>query len=306
MKKGTKFLLLGGFLLTLLGIMIVWAGVVIGGPGNIARMIDNGDFAVNINGSKLYIFGKDYNWKYNGDTDLAITSDEVEQVAEAGSIRNIKASIGGGVIRIEESDKYDSFTLKYKCQGVPCTWEVKDGELIIDNTAGMADKSWRNNGDKIILYVPKGTQLENLEIELGGGEMNLNSIKAEETAISVGAGELVMNGLISLDLNVEIGAGEIKVENSRTDNLSIDMAMGNVEYEGELNKSAEINCSMGNVELDLAGRRDDFNYSIDCSAGNVEIEKSEYAGLGFTKYIDNQAEKEITVECAMGNVEIDF
>ena len=319
MKKGTKFLLLGGVLLTILGMLVVFAGVAIAGPANVARMMDDGEFAFNINGRTLYLFGRGYNpWHYNdwdiddwniGDSDWEYTNSGNGEVAKAEDIRSIQARITGGDIKIEESNAYSGFYIDYKYGKDPCTWKVENGILSIEyeyKVGHHLEGEWYKHGCEIILYVPKGASLESLEISLGGGEMEIEDIKAAKTEISMGAGELIMDGLISDSLSMEIGAGEIEAENSRVENLDVNMSMGNVVYEGELNKKGVVSCSMGNVELNLAGRRDDFNYSIDCAAGNVEIDDSEFAGLGVTKHIDNGAGKEISVDCAMGNVEIDF
>lgn len=317
MKKGTKFLLLGGFLLAILGILVIFAGVTIGGPANIKRMLEDGEFAVKVKGTDWYLFNTgfasdwDYDdwddWNYNWKNDQGYTSTGSSDVAEAENIRGIQAKVGGGVIKIEESDEYSGFYIDYKYREEPCTWTVEDGILHIEcKVSHHSDGGWHNPVCEIILYIPEGTSLESMEINLGGGEMELKDIKADKTEISMGAGELIMDGLVSKSLSMKIGAGEIKAKNSRVENLDVNMSMGNVEYEGELSKKGQVSCSMGNVELDLAGRKEDFNYAVDCAAGNVEIEDSRFTGLGVTKYMDNGAGKEITVDCAMGNVEIDF
>lgn len=322
MKKGTKFLLLGGILLSILGMLVVFAGVAIAGPNNVARMINDGEFAFHINGKTLYLFGRGYNgWHlddlddldmddwYVGDSDWEYANSGNGEAAKAEDVRKIQAKITGGDIKIKESEDYSGFYIDYKYGKEPCAWKVEDGILSIEyeyKAGHHLEGEWYKHGCEITLYVPKGTSLESLEINLGGGEMEIEDIKAENTEISMGAGELIMEGLVSDSLSMKIGAGEIKAENSRVENLDVNMSMGNVVYEGELNKKGVVSCSMGNVELDLSGRRDDFNYIIDCAAGNVEIEDSQYTGLGVTKRIDNGAGKEIAVDCAMGNVEIDF
>lgn len=318
MKKGTKFLLLGGFLLSLLGILVIVTGVMIGGPENMSRLLANGAFSVNVNGRdwNLFKLGTDFGWngdywgsRWNYNQSFANTGSA--EVAEKGSIRAIRANIDGGDIQIQESDDYSGFYIDYKYRDEPCTWTVEDGILTIENRINYnfsryADGNWNNYVCEITLYVPRGTSLESMEIDLGGGKMELEDIKADKTEISMGAGELIMDGLVSKSLSMKIGAGEIKAKNAKVENLDVDMSMGDVEYEGELSKEGLISCSMGNVELNLSGESEDFDYAIDCAAGNVKIENSQFSGLGITKYIDNSAGKKITVDCAMGDVTIDF
>lgn len=301
MKKGTKFLLLGGLLLSLIGILIIFASAAVAGPAALSKMLENGDFTVKIDGTDIMLLGEP-----EGDW-VTFANEETGELAKAEDIKKIDASIGGGVFKIKESEEYENFTVKYEGSSKNCTWKLKGDTLLIDNTLVFNRKNkWNNNVGEIVLYVPKGASLESLEIELGGGEMKLDNIKAEKADISIGAGELSMNSFASSSLNIDMGAGEVKIKNAKIDSLNMDMAMGNAEYQGEIARKAVINCSMGEIDLELSGRKKDFNYSIDCSAGNVEIEDSEYSGLGVTTELDYEAEKEIVVDCSMGNVEIKF
>lgn len=308
MKKGTKFLLIGGLLLSVIGALIISAGAAVAGPKLLADMFAKGDFTVQLHGKDINILGgyKGYLDDNEGGS-VTFANEETGELAKAEDVKKIKASMGGGILKIQESDKYENFTVKYEGSSDSCEWKFEDGILTIDNTLILNKKNgWSNNAGSIILYVPVGTNLEALDIELGGGEMKLIDIKAAESNVALGAGELTISGLVSQKLTVDVGAGEVKIENSTTDDLNIDMAMGESKYQGQVLKNADIECSMGEVDLELSGRKEDFNYTIECSAGEVEIEDSVYSGLGVAKYIGHQAEKEIVVNCAMGNVEIDF
>lgn len=308
MKKGTKFLLIGGLLLSVIGVLIIFAGAAVAGPTALANMIERGDFTVKLHGTDISILGG-----YGGDLDdnagesVIFADEETGELASAQDVKKIEAIMGGGFLKIEESNEYENFTVKYEGNSNSCEWKLENGTLTIDNTLIIKkNKGWNNNVGSIILYVPAGADLESLNIELGGGEMKLVNIKAANTNAELGAGALTIKGLVSENLNVEVGAGEVNIENSITDELMMDMAMGEADYQGEITKKADIECSMGEVNLDLSGKKEDFNYSVECSAGEVEIEKNTYSGLGMTKYIEYGADKDIIVNCAMGTVDIEF
>ena len=63
---------------------------------------------------------------------------------------------------------------------------------------------------------------------------------------------------------------------------------------------------MADIDLKLDGAEDSFNYEVDVAMGNVEIDGKTYSGLATEKDIDNNAARDISAECAMGNITISF
>ncbi|MDE5892547.1 MAG: DUF4097 family beta strand repeat-containing protein, partial [Acetatifactor sp.] len=128
----------------------------------------------------------------------------------------------------------------------------------------------------------------------------------QDMAASIGAGQLLMEDIALGTLNVSLGAGELQAEDVTVENLAASIGAGNMDFSGGIYRSAEISCSMGNVSMELDGDADDFNYQLNCVAGNMEIDGDRYSGAALERYIDNSAAKTISIDCAMGNVEVDF
>ena len=81
---------------------------------------------------------------------------------------------------------------------------------------------------------------------------------------------------------------------------------GNMMVQGSILESAQVKCAAGNIQMLLDGKTQDYNYEIVCMAGNIQIEEEKYSGINEEKIIDNSAQKDITLNCAVGNVKLTF
>ncbi|MDE7404635.1 MAG: DUF4097 family beta strand repeat-containing protein, partial [Lachnospiraceae bacterium] len=158
----------------------------------------------------------------------------------------------------------------------------------------------------ITLIIPAGTSMEEVDIEVGAGVMEIVSLKAKEIDALIGAGELRIDRAQAQDFSAEIGVGRFEANNMEAEEASLTLGMGECIYEGAVTGNLDIECDMGNMEICLSGHEDDYNYEIECAAGNVEVGGSSYAGLASERHINNGCHNDIEIECNMGNIEIQF
>lgn len=71
-------------------------------------------------------------------------------------------------------------------------------------------------------------------------------------------------------------------------------------------RELDIECGAGTVELTAAGRETDYNYELEMGAGEITIGGGTFSGVGMEKNINNQAAKEMSIECGAGEVTINF
>lgn len=159
---------------------------------------------------------------------------------------------------------------------------------------------------EIVLQVPAGFSFEKINMELGAGAMELGDMRAKELDLEVGAGQITADSLTVDSLLVAVGMGEIVIDDMQVNKLDAQVGMGNFRAEGAVSEKVIVECAMGNIDMKLAGSEKDYDYSIECGMGNVKIGGSTYSGLGNEKDIDNDADRKMDVECAVGNIEIRF
>jgi hypothetical protein len=121
---------------------------------------------------------------------------------------------------------------------------------------------------QIILYIPEEFVFATADIELGAGKVEIENIKADE-------------------LKLECGAGLINAEYAQADNISL-------------------KCSAGSIDVRLFGVKEDYNYILENAIGMVDIDGESYNGVAQSEEILNDAGKNVSVNCSLGKIKIEF
>lgn len=318
MKKFMKGCAITALVLLILGSVMAVAAVAVKGTTSISEVVES------VTGGKLHVDLDpwDNDWGiFSGegyydiekdvlfDEDHAIvTSGNVEKSALGTDITNLDIEVGGCEFRFAESED-NSFYLTAHGMG-KIQFYVEEGTLYIKSTHRMGNVSdllKAIKGHKIILYVPSDYHFEGVDIEMGAGLLEVNGIMTEDIHLEVGAGSIEVDFLQAKQCNVEVGMGEIVVNDMQIgDVLDTEVGMGSLIMEGTVQGDLTADCSMGAIQMEIAGNENDFNYEIGAAMGTVSIGREEYSGLSHEKTIDNAADKTISVDCAMGAVEITF
>ena len=157
-------------------------------------------------------------------------------------------------------------------------------------------------------YVEDGTL--HLNAMSSAGEIKLfvpADFYFEEVKLSIGAGAI--SGSSSWEtgtLEVELAAGEVKLSNVEVGSLNAEVGAGAMAYEGSILKEADVECGMGEINLKLDDSQADYNYDVEVAAGEVTIGSESFGGIAGERNINNNAAKNINVECAMGSIEVAF
>lgn len=188
--------------------------------------------------------------------------------------------------------------------------EVKNAEIIIfatedtDNIVYYSDKEEdisKVNGstlkledntslqDKIELeiYIPIGI-LKEIEIEAVNGTISADKIVADNVTIEIDNASVKIDELVVEDkAELQINAGQ--------------MIIG--YYDGT---KLEAECAMGSILVVCEGNRSDYNYDLECGMGNIQVDEDSYSGIGEDIQVNNESEKFIKAECAMGEILLEF
>lgn len=262
-------------------------GLVQGWESATERIVDEGIYDLNDSS----VFNDNYDI-LKGDVD--------KQIVYQGSIGDVSLEIGGSMMEITES--HDG-NLYIEGRNVGKLQAYVEGDILYVKSVRPANLEIGSS--TITLYLPNSS-LQVLDVSLGAGQLKLEDMAVQDMAASIGAGQLLMEDMALGTLDVALGAGELRAEDVTVENLYASIGAGNMDFSGGIYRSAEISCSMGNVSMELEGDEDDFNYQLNCVAGNMEIDGERYYGAALERYIDNDAAKTISIDCSMGNVEVDF
>ena len=230
------------------------------------------------------------------DSDYEVKSGKIELYVlgdDSQGITDLQVQAGGCVMKIQVSED--------NCQGY-----VEGGTMEISGTSKVNSNSDGNLGGSICLYVPEGYYFENTSLDLGAGSLSVEELQTGALEANVGAGKMTFEKLDADQAELDCGAGQMTVEELSSRVAEVSVGMGSVRLNGDVTERLDGECSMGELKLTLAGVQTDFNYDLSCGMGELKVGDDSYNGLAQEKQINNNASKNMELECAMGSVVVEF
>ena len=315
MKKFMKVCAIMAAIMLLLGAALAFTAGTVRGSGTISQVVDSvtgGRIHVNWGnwGIPRGVYVKD-RWNYSVDIsdfydhNHEVLRGDVSKYSVGSDVERIDIELGGYILDTAYSEDDNYYISTDNADKIQCYTE--NGVLKLKAVNGSSRLSVGNIGERqITLCIPKDKFIESLELELGAGQVTLNGINAGEVSLEVGAGQIFVNNIRAKELEVSVGAGQVELWGVEVDKLDAEIGMGELAGSVDIKKSADLECSMGNMELTLMGSQQDFNYQLEVAAGNIEVGRNSYSGLANEQKVNNGADKDIAIECSMGNITIEF
>lgn len=326
MKKFFRFC--GGLALSLviLGLVFWGVGMLTVGSEKMNEMVQkltNGKINMDLQGIRLFDedvkvkLGSflDHNAIYDIDDSSMFSKEHkvwennVERMLIAeGDVTKLNLELGGCMFELADSTT-GKYYVEYRGKGKTQAY-ADDGTLYVKvlNGSNWNIVDWNNgsNESHMILYLPMNICYEEIRVDLGAGQMNLDNLSAKIMEVEMGAGQVVANGLTAENLTLRIGAGEALLEESMLKDLVVEVGAGNCEIAGKIDGNVKADCAAGNIAVEINGNESDFNYDIQCAVGKIRVGDIEYSGLSQEQELDHGALKEMELTCAAGNLEVAF
>lgn len=142
---------------------------------------------------------------------------------------------------------------------------------------------------KIDIYLPAEIVWDKVEMDIGAGIVTAQMpLLANSMDLSVGAGEINIESLKAEQLELEAGAGEISIS-------YVDA------------KNSKVETGVGSIKLGLAGTKDEYETKIDVAVGSVVFGDEKYEGFANSR--ENKpkdAWRKMKIDCATGEVHAEF
>lgn len=318
MKKFMKVCAITALILLVLGFVMAIVVGVVGGTAGINEVVEsvtdgkmqinlgNGDgFGISINGEEWVNDEFHYEITDNMifESGYSVLGGDVEKYAVGSNVTKLNIEAGGCVFYFEESEDSNFYVEAKEAGKFQCF--IKNDTLYVKTTRTVID--WEDYDEcEITLYIPEAYSFEKVTVELGAGYLEMDNMFANEVDLEVGAGQIIADYLQAEKCDIEVGMGEILVHDMQVTIMNAEVGMGHLLLKGTLLGDVNAECAMGAMELNLTGSEAEFNYAIETAMGNISVEGVDYSGVGQEKTIKNGAGKTMNLECAMGNIEVDF
>ena len=176
--------------------------------------------------------------------------------------------------------------ISYSIDGYGMSAEVSGEVLYISSDDVLFGNC--NSAGEVKIYIPRDTMLEEINMDLGVGDLNLESINVSET------------------VNINAGTGDIDIRDMKAETLNIDCGAGDVELKNMDTAKLDIDCGCGDTSIEMAGREQDYAIDLSAAMGDIEIGNVSYSGLGTDVLLNEGASKNIFIDCALGSVDVSF
>lgn len=160
----------------------------------------------------------------------------------------------------------------------------------------------KSNNKTINITVPKDWNLEQVKLDIGGGDILIKDITAREWDLSLGMSKTILDNVTSLNkATIENGAGYLEANNCTFYNLDFQNGLGSAKLVTTLNGQADFDNGLGSVEASISDSKDNYTIEISNGLGSVNINDETVSDgqLG-------HGSKKISIDNGMGAVEIKF
>jgi len=215
-------------------------------------------------------------WLFGGQFRRDAVLDDIKTYSVTSEINNLNIRINAADLYIKEGNIFSiESNLKY------INLEEKGDTLIVEET-----KKFRGNynGSVLTIYIPSGTILYNTNITTGAGRLTIENLSSGTLDLELGAGEVYINSLIATQsADIEGGAGRITIVDSILKNLDFEMGVGQLNLTTALIGECQLNLGVGETNLILIGNKNDYKLELEKGLGRVFVDGKDafdYASSG--------------------------
>ena len=124
--------------------------------------------------------------------------------------------------------------------------------------------------------------------------------------MNLSAGSIYREDIHTEDLDIDVDAGEVQVESFLTNDLTMNCDMGLIEALGKTLGDADLESGVGEINFTAIGNEKDYNYDLNCDIGSIVCGEREFTEIGSEYQIENQSDKTMSIECGVGEVNVQF
>lgn len=145
----------------------------------------------------------------------------------------------------------------------------------------------KNNAATLVIRLPKEQHFKEILLEIEAGALDVEKVLADRLEITIGAGSGSIEAFQAKNAAISVGVGEASVRGSVTEYLEMD-------------------CGLGSLMYTDTGKYEEYNYELSCGMGALNVKDNTFAGIAGERTIENNAGKEMHVQCGLGTVDVAF
>ncbi len=175
-----------------------------------------------------------------------------------------------------------------------------NGVLTVQDNASSTSNF---NGAKLTLYIPTNFQLYSVDIDIGAGELTVESLISNEIDLDFGAGNVTFNSLYNYsNIEIEGGAGNVSILSGTLNNLQLEMGTGELNLKASLLGNTELEFGVGNSSVTVVGNKNDYTLDITKGVGSIKVDGNSVSNNGYV----GSGQNKIEITGGVGSITVDF
>ena len=233
----------------------------------------------------------------NSDNDAMITKWEQEY----SNITNMDIDLSVCKLVIKKGDtlKVDASEVseKFKCNTEGNKLKIEDKNFHRNFFNHIEDIK-----SEVTIYVPENMNFDEVTIETGVNETNIEYLKANKVNLEMGVGRYQIDSLSAKYAKIEAGAGEANINNSDIKELKLDGGIGKLSFTGKITQTADIECGVGRLDINLIGSLADYKIKPETGLGKFKVDGQ---NVGNQQTIGN-GDVTVKVDAGVGETVVNF
>ncbi len=150
------------------------------------------------------------------------------------------------------------------------TVNEKDGVLTIRDEIKFVQSY---SDASLILYIPSNYRFDKVNLLTGAGQLSVTELYSKVLSLELGAGQVNINSLFATQsADIDGGAGKVTISNSNISNLDLDMGVGQLNFSSKLSGKSELDLGVGQTNITLMGELDSYLLDLDKGLGSITVD----------------------------------
>lgn len=178
------------------------------------------------------------------------------------------------------------------------SYNIKNNKLVIKEN--KKSNLFKKSVSTITIYISYKNMFDNVTINGGAGNINIDDLKVNDLYLNLGAGKVTINKIDVLNnFTVDGGAGNFEIIKGNLKNVDIDMGIGNFDIKAAITGKGKIDVGVGNLNINLIDGLNNYTFDIDKGIGTIKLNNTK---VSEGKY--GNGNTEITIDGGIGNIDI--
>ncbi|MEG1416327.1 MAG: DUF4097 family beta strand repeat-containing protein [Clostridium sp.] len=193
----------------------------------------------------------------------------VKSIKELGRFTNINIYGQTGDIVVKSGDK-GKIEYYYNPEYSKIEYSLNENKLEV-NQKNLTNSSSRKNKNYICITIPRGVSLDEVEVKLDTGEVNITDLNTNEFEAKVVTGGLIAKNINTKSGDLSVTTGEIITDNFNSEELESRMITGTTIIKGKLLGKTDISVTTGEAIIETRESFDKYGYKFTSLIGDVKL-----------------------------------